>query len=177
MMYITGPLTPNMLQDYKWCDSTNEKVQQVSNWTPLVSTFFEKKDTQQALLIIYCESRGKSSAVGHNKNKTYDIGLWQFNDTTFAWLQGKLINMTGSWNRFDPIFSTKLASWLVYNDGWHHWNSSKHCWGKQYNNIMSVHADGLMKKAHTQMKNNYKETGLYETNAERIKRESKLENL
>tara|TARA_R100000278_G_scaffold111887_1_gene89541 strand:+ start:52 stop:180 length:129 start_codon:yes stop_codon:yes gene_type:complete len=42
---------------------------------------------------------------------------------------------------------------------------------------MSVHADGLMKKAHTQMKNNYKETGLYETNAERIKRESKLENL
>jgi hypothetical protein len=40
---------------------------------------------------------------------------------------------------------------------------------------MSVHADGLMKKAHTQMKNNYKETGLYETNAERIKRESQLQ--
>ena len=29
---------------------------------------------------------------------------------------------------------------------------------------MSVYADGLMKKAHTQMKNNYKETGIYETN-------------
>ena len=39
---------------------------------------------------------------------------------------------------------------------------------------MSVHADGLMKKAHTQMKENYKQTGFYETNAERVKRESKL---
>jgi len=42
---------------------------------------------------------------------------------------------------------------------------------------MSVHADGLMRKAHTQMKENFKQTGLYETNAERVKRESKSENL
>ena len=38
---------------------------------------------------------------------------------------------------------------------------------------MSVHADGLMRKAHKQMKDNFKQTGLYETNAERVKRESK----
>ena len=38
---------------------------------------------------------------------------------------------------------------------------------------MSVYADGLMRKAHAQMKNNYKETGLYETNIQRQKRESK----
>ena len=38
---------------------------------------------------------------------------------------------------------------------------------------MSVYAEGLMKKAHRQMKENYKETGLYETNVERTKRESK----
>ena len=43
-------------------------------------------------------------------------------------------------------------------------------WG---NKIMSVHADGLMRKAHKQMKENFKQTGLYETNAERVKRESK----
>ena len=40
--------------------------------------------------------------------------------------------------------------------------------------IMSVYADGLMRKAHRQMKANYKQTGFYETNAERVKRESKL---
>ena len=36
---------------------------------------------------------------------------------------------------------------------------------------------GNIKKAHKQMKENFKQTGLYETNAERVKRESKLENL
>ena len=39
---------------------------------------------------------------------------------------------------------------------------------------MSVYADGLMRKAHRQMKENYKQTGFHETNAERVKRESKL---
>ena len=38
---------------------------------------------------------------------------------------------------------------------------------------MSVYADGLIRKAHAQMKDNFKQTGLYETNAERVKRESK----
>jgi len=40
---------------------------------------------------------------------------------------------------------------------------------------MSVYADGLMRKAHKQMKENFKQTGFYETNAERIERESKLQ--
>ena len=39
---------------------------------------------------------------------------------------------------------------------------------------MSVYADGLMRKAQRQMKENYKQTGFFETNAERVKRESKL---
>ncbi len=38
---------------------------------------------------------------------------------------------------------------------------------------MSVYADGLMRKAQREIKKNYKETGFYETNLERIKRESK----
>ena len=38
---------------------------------------------------------------------------------------------------------------------------------------MSVYAEGLMKKAKREMKKNFHETGVYETNAERTKRESK----
>ena len=38
---------------------------------------------------------------------------------------------------------------------------------------MSVHADGLMRKAHRQMKDKYKQTGLYETNIQRQKREKR----
>ena len=35
---------------------------------------------------------------------------------------------------------------------------------------MSVFADGLMRKAQRERKKNFKETGIYETNAERSKR-------
>ena len=36
---------------------------------------------------------------------------------------------------------------------------------------MSVYAEGLMRKAYRQMKKNYEETDVFETNAERRKRE------
>ena len=35
---------------------------------------------------------------------------------------------------------------------------------------MSVFAEGLMRKAKREMKKNFKETGIYETNAQRRKR-------
>ena len=38
---------------------------------------------------------------------------------------------------------------------------------------MSVYADGLMGKAHREMKENFKQTGLFETNIQRKKREAK----
>jgi len=38
---------------------------------------------------------------------------------------------------------------------------------------MSVFANGLMKKAQKEIKKNFQETGFYETNLERIKREMK----
>jgi len=38
---------------------------------------------------------------------------------------------------------------------------------------MSVYAEGLMKKAKKEMQKNFDETGVYETNFERTKRESK----
>ena len=31
---------------------------------------------------------------------------------------------------YDPETNVKTAAWLSYYDGWHHWNSSKHCWGR-----------------------------------------------
>ena len=38
---------------------------------------------------------------------------------------------------------------------------------------MSVYADGLMKKAKKEMKKNFEVTGVYETDVERTRRESK----
>jgi hypothetical protein len=124
--FLTASPTLKDLDEYIACLSTARKIEYVSTWKPLVDIYFEKEDVNKALLIIYCESRGKPWAVGKNKNGTYDIGLWQFNDMTWAWLSEKLKIISP---RTNPRVSTAVASWLVYNDGWYHWNSSKHCWG------------------------------------------------
>ena len=126
---IATPLTPKGLDEYKDCKKVELQIEAVSHWQPLIEFYFKEEDVIRAMRIVYCESTGYSNAVGINKDGSKDIGLFQFNDRTFTWLKNKLTRMTGSWNRLDPIFSTKLASWLVYNDGWYHWNSSKHCWG------------------------------------------------
>ena len=50
-----------------------------------------------------------------------------FGGRRFLGLTPKL-NIKG--DRFNARLSTAIASWLVYNDGWHHWNSSSACWKK-----------------------------------------------
>ena len=119
--------TPVSLREYHNCKLVERQIEVVADWQPLIEKYFKKEDVIKALRIIYCESRGKSTAVGINKDGSKDVGLWQFNDNTWNWLKPKL-KITG--NRMDPLLSTKVAKWLVYNDGWYHWNSSKHCWGK-----------------------------------------------
>jgi len=128
-------LTPDLLSEYKECREVKNQVQYVEQWHSLISTYFKPEDVIQGMTIVYCESRGKETAVGRNTNGTTDVGLWQFNDDTWAWLKPKLgiIN-----NRKNPITSTKIAAWLVYNDGWHHWNSSKHCWKGHNNELLEV---------------------------------------
>mgnify|MGYP003624992573 FL=1 len=128
-------LTPDLLSDYKECREVKNQVQYVEQWHSLISTYFKPEDVIQGMTIVYCESKGKETAVGRNTNGTTDVGLWQFNDNTWAWLKPKLgiIN-----DRKNPITSTKIAAWLVYNDGWHHWNSSKHCWKGHNNELLEV---------------------------------------
>ena len=117
--------TVDDIKEYQHCRETNVKVEYVKKWQPTIEQYFEEEDVLQAMLIIYCESRGKPNAVGINKDNTKDIGLWQFNDRTWKWLSDKLDIKS---SRTNPRVSPAVASWLVYNDGWHHWNSSKHCW-------------------------------------------------
>jgi hypothetical protein len=124
---IPNTLTPDSLIEYRACIEHQKIIEHVIYWRPIVEEYFDTDDVAKALTVIYCESSGYSSARNENTNLTRDIGLWQFNDNTWAWLEKKL-KFNGS--RFNPKLSTRIASWLIYNDGWHHWNSSKHCWGK-----------------------------------------------
>ncbi len=128
-------LTPDLLSEYIECREVKAQVQYVEQWHGLISTYFKPEDVIQGMTIVYCESRGKETAIGRNTNGTDDVGLWQFNDKTWAWLKPKLDIIS---NRKNPIISTKVAAWLVYNDGWHHWNSSKHCWKGHDNALLSI---------------------------------------
>ena len=124
---LSIPVSVDSITNYIQCREEKTKVMYVQQWQPTIEQYFKQEDVKQAMLIVYCESRGKATAVGLNRDGTYDKGLWQFNDRTWAWLTPKL-NIKG--DRFNARLSTAIASWLVYNDGWHHWNSSSACWRK-----------------------------------------------
>jgi hypothetical protein len=118
-------LTIDDISEYKQCKAIEYKVEAVEEHIPLIVKEFGIDEALTPLLIIYCESSGNKNAVNINKNGTSDKGLWQFNDKTWAWLKNKL-NIKSS--PFNTIVSTKVAKWLMYNDGLHHWNASRKCW-------------------------------------------------
>jgi len=126
-------ITTDTLPEYRECMEVASKVEYVLEHTDLVQRYFKEDDILRALGVIYCESSGKAEAIGVNTNGTKDVGLWQFNDDTWLWLKPKLGIIS---KRTNVEVSTAVASWLVYNDGWHHWNSSKHCWRGTDNELL-----------------------------------------
>ena len=122
---IPNSETLNNIRAYATCLNNNKKINHVIEWQDDISLYFEDEDVREALLIVYCESSGNPNAVNINKDNSRDVGLFQFWDNTWQWLEDKL-NFTG--NRKTPSLNIKVASWLYYKSGSHHWNSSKHCW-------------------------------------------------
>jgi len=133
-------ITTDTLPEYRECMEVASKVEYVLEHTDLVQRYFKEDDILRALGVIYCESSGKAEAIGVNTNGTKDVGLWQFNDDNWLWLKPKLGIIRKSTN---IEVSTAVASWLVYNDGWHHWNSSKHCWRGTDNELLWIHTNSM----------------------------------
>ena len=101
--------TVDDIKDFQYCLIAERQVKAVVIWKPLVEKYFEQKDVKKALRIIYCESRGKSTAIGINKDKSKDVGLWQFNDNTWAWLKPKLkITSTRFMQKFQQLLRVGL---------------------------------------------------------------------
>ena len=129
---LTYPfLTPDIISDYKECKEIEYKVQSVEQHIELIVEEFGIDKALTPLLIIYCESSGRENATNLNKNGTTDRGLFQFNDKTWAWLKPKLKITSSPYNK---IVATKVAKWLMINDGLHHWNASRKCWDNDYKN-------------------------------------------
>ena len=105
-----------------------ELIEQVQEWIPLINIHFEE-DEALALTVIYSESRGKRTAIGYNKNGSYDSGLFQVNSETEEWLETSIYNK--ELDMLNAETNVMAASWIVRNIGdWSWWNSSKHCWGR-----------------------------------------------
>ena len=116
------------IQDIKRVSQQCELVEEVQEWIPLITEHFHTEDEALALTVVYCESRGYPKAVNVNKDGSLDRGLFQFNTNTEAWLEKDIFKR--DLDIFNPKINIRTAAWLVLNDGWHHWNASKHCWGK-----------------------------------------------
>ena len=119
-------ITEQSINEYFLCNH----VQDVKQWYGLTETYFGD-ETLLALAVMSCESDGNPKAVNRNRNKTVDRGLFQFNSKTEKWLEKDIYNK--DLDMFNPKTNIKTAAWLAKNDGWHHWNSSRHCWGRYEN--------------------------------------------
>ena len=118
-----GVLTEQSIDDYLLCNH----LQDVKGWYALTHRYFED-DTLFALAVMSCESDGREKVTGYNRDETIDQGLFQFNSKTEKWLENDIYNK--DLDMYDAETNIKAARWLSYYDGWHHWNSSKHCWGR-----------------------------------------------
>jgi hypothetical protein len=118
-----GVLTEQSIDDYLLCNH----LQDVKGWYALTHRYFED-DTLFALAVMSCESDGYLDAININKDNSIDQGLFQFNSKTEKWLENDIYNK--DLDMYDAETNIKAARWLSYYDGWHHWNSSKHCWGR-----------------------------------------------
>jgi len=83
--------------------------------------------TPAAVAIATCES-GDTVTFGsyalHARSATNDGGIWQFNDSTYMWLNGyDHAEQDTPRNQYDTFV-------YLWNDGhgWRHWASSKSCW-------------------------------------------------
>ena len=120
-LFLQTVITEQSIDDYFLCNH----LQDVKQWYYKTEQHFGD-DTLFALAVMSCESDGRANATGYNRDGSYDQGLFQFNNKTERWLEKDIYNK--DLDMYDPITNIKAARWLSFYDGWHHWNSSKHCW-------------------------------------------------
>jgi hypothetical protein len=123
-LFLQTVITEQSIDDYFLCNH----LQDVKQWYYKTEQHFGD-ETLFALTVMSCESDGRAKATGYNTDGSIDQGLFQFNNRTEKWLEKDIYNK--ELDMYDVETNIKAARWLSFYDGWHHWNSSKHCW-KRY---------------------------------------------
>lgn len=95
----------------------------VERWRPLVEEHFAPPDVDLALRVIGCESDGIPTAKNPRSSASglfQHLGrFWPERSAAAGWAGSSI---------FDPEANVAVAAWLR-QDGWHHWNPSRGCWG------------------------------------------------
>jgi soluble lytic murein transglycosylase-like protein len=100
-------------------------VRDVEEWRPLVELYFPAERVEEALSVIYCESRGDPTAVNPISSAA---GLFQFVPNTWGWASAEA-GWAGA-DVFDPEANVAAAAWLVQvsidtihpGGAWGHWS-------------------------------------------------------
>ena len=95
----------------------------IEQWRPLVVEYFESEDVELGMAVIACESSGDPKAVNPKSDAT---GLWQH--LPGYWKdRWRMAGLPGARLK-DPVASTIVAAWLLYNtgNGWDHWSCARH---------------------------------------------------
>ena len=96
----------------------------VEQWRPLVELYFPPERVNEAMAVMWCESRGNPDAKNPTSSAT---GLFQFLSGTWAWASVEA--GWGGHSRLDPEANIASAAWLVdYSirtnhpyGAWGHW--------------------------------------------------------
>lgn len=100
-------------------------VPAVETWRPLVMEFFPADAVEQALEVMWCESRGDPGAIHAESGAT---GLFQHLPEHWADRSAEA-GFAGA-DIADPETNIAVAGWLLRRDGWSHWVASEGCWGE-----------------------------------------------
>jgi hypothetical protein len=94
-------------------------------WVGLVEASFASGDVGQALMVIWCESKGDPSATNGSSGAA---GLFQH--LPKYWAERSAAAGWEGADIYDPAANIAVAAWLVYEGGgWSHWGPSAGCWG------------------------------------------------
>jgi len=98
----------------------------VERWRPLVAKYFPSDRVDEALWMIWCESRGDPNARAWPRSSA--VGLFQFLTSTWRWLAPRA-HLEGA-RRTDPEASIAAAAWLVdFAERTHHPGGPWGPWG------------------------------------------------
>jgi soluble lytic murein transglycosylase-like protein len=82
-------------------------------------------DYELARAIINCESGFDRTVKNPSSSAS---GYWQFINGTWS-STIKRMGLPADTDKHDPVYSMQAGAWLLANDGSHHWDASKQCWG------------------------------------------------